>query len=97
MLLVLLIFALLGMSFLGGLYTEDSGYSLHACPGGLCPDGLAEKPRPHFDYFTPAFLTCFLITTGAWVDPLQPAVDVAGGTAVAFVVLVALLYAYFRT
>ena len=100
--LVLLIFSLLGMQVFGGAFKPENGFSLDPCPGGVCangPDGraLEEKPRYHFDYFGPAMMTCFIIMTGAWIDPLGPAVEVAGGAAIAFVVSVVLVGCYVIT
>ena len=78
MFLITVIFSLLGMQLFGGMFDEKAGFSPLPCDGGVCADGLEELPRYHFDYFAPAMITCFVLMTGAWVDPLGPAVEAAG-------------------
>ena len=55
------------------------------CPGGLCPNpDLEPLPRFHFDYFFPAVLTVFTVTTGEWMDAMNIGVAVAGSWSVLF-------------
>ena len=72
--LAMFMFALLGMQVFGGIYTPENGYSLQECPGGVCPDGLQEKPHYHFDYCVPAMITVFILLTGAHACAVAPAV-----------------------
>jgi hypothetical protein len=69
----------------GGIFTPAAGYSDVPCPGGVCPNPELEPlPRQHFDYFFPAVLTVFVITTGEWVDAMDPGASVAGPPAAFF-------------
>ena len=72
-LLTMFMFSLLGMQLFGGIFKPETGYSLQACPGHVCPDGLQEKPSYHFDYCYPAMLTVFILLTGEWIDAMEPA------------------------
>ena len=65
MLLLMQIFALIGMQIIGGQYNPLNGFSDVPCPAGLCPDPeLEELPRAHFDYFAPAVSTVFVVMSG---------------------------------
>ena len=44
--------------------------------------GVSDDSRWHFDYFFPAVLSVFTVTTGEWVDAMDPGIDVAGASAV---------------
>ena len=94
--LAMFIFSLLGMQLFGGIYNEKAGYSLieTSCPGGVCDDGLEEKPRHHFDYCFPAMLTVFVLLTGEWIDALKPAADILGTGCASFFIFVVLLGKY---
>jgi hypothetical protein len=68
-LLIMTIFALLGMKYFGGAFLslEQQG---------------GETPRLHFDYFGPAMLSVFVVLTGAWVDGMEACAAAVGfGTA----------------
>ena len=56
-LLTMFMFSLLGMQLFGGMYGPANGYAPEPCPGGVCTDGLEEKPHYHFDYCAPAMIT----------------------------------------
>ena len=86
MLIIVIIFALLGMQLFGGLYTEAAGY-------GDC-DGCDDVPRYNFDYFGPAMLTIFIIMTGAWYDPMNDAMPVTGSWCSYFFVAVVVVGMY---
>lgn len=91
-LLTMFMFALLGTQLFGGIYTPSNGYSLAAaCPSGVCPDGLEERPLWHFDFFMPSMLTVFILLTGEWVDALEPAAAILGPQCALFFILVVLL------
>ena len=94
-LLAIFIFSLLGMQFFGGIFNPQSGYSLEACPSGICPDGLKEKPPAHFDYFVPSMLTVFVLITGEWVGPMEPFTEVLGVKASVFFIVVVLIGRFF--
>ena len=82
-------FALLGMQLYGGIYTEAQGYSIAAaCPGGVCPDGLEEKPHFHFDYSLPAMITIFIVLTGEWINVMHPVTAIVGPHASVFFMIV---------
>ena len=57
------IFALLGMQLFGGQFNEANGYG---------PPPLLPVPRYNFDYFVPALLSVFILTTGGWSAPRIP-------------------------
>ena len=86
MLIIVIIFALLGMQLFGGLYIEAAGY-------GDC-DGCDDVPRYNFDYFGPAMLTIFIIMTGAWYDPMNDAMPVTGSWCSYFFVAVVVVGMY---
>ena len=92
--LTMFMFSLLGMQLFGGLFTEEVGYSLGACPGGVCPDGLEEKPYYHFDYIMPAMLTVFILLTGEWIDAMEPVTALMGTGVAAFFIFVVMLGKY---
>ena len=95
MFLILVIFSLLGMQLFGGAYNPSTGFSDAPCPGGVCPNmELEEKPRYHFDYFGPSMITCFILMTGSWIDPLGPAVEVGGTSVTLYFVLIVLIGCY---
>ena len=81
----------MGMQLIGGIYTPESGYSLQPCPGGVCPDGLQEKPLSNFDYCMPAMLSVFILVTGEWVQPMQGAADVVGPAIAGFYIPIVLI------
>lgn len=85
--LVTMIFALLGMQIFGGQFNEAHGY-------GEEDEGFAPLPRYHFDYFVPAMLTCFIVTTGAWYAPMLEGVNVIGPGAVFFFLVVVIIGTY---
>ena len=85
MCLVDTIFALLGMSLFGGCFNEAVGY-------GEPP--LLPLPRYNFDYFVPAMLTVFSVTTGCWYAPMLDAVHAAGASACIFFVVVVIVGSY---
>jgi hypothetical protein len=77
--LVMLIFALIGMQLFGGAYNPATGFSRDACPGGVCADpDLDELPHYHFDYFSDALQTVFVLMTGEWIDAMDPATATLG-------------------
>ena len=84
--LITMICALLGMQLFGGAFNEASGY-------GDAPP-LAPLPRHNFDYFVPAMLTCFVLSTGGWYTPMLAGVDVLGPAACIYYVVVVLLGTY---
>ena len=65
------------MQIFGGQFNEASGYG---------PSG-EELPRWNFDYFVPAMLTCFVISTGAWYAPMLEGIKAVGPSAVPFYVV----------
>lgn len=88
------IVSIVGMNVLGGIYVPETGYSLEPCPGGLCAEGLMEKPFYNYDYFVPATLTTFVLITGEWVQAMMPAAGVIGPVANAFFVPVVIFGKY---
>ena len=93
--LCMFMFSLLGMQLFGAIYTPANGYSLADCPGGICTDGLKEKPPFHFDYCAPAMITIFILLTGEWVDAMSPVTAILGPDASAFFIYVVLLGKFF--
>ena len=87
-------FSLLGMQLFGGIYNPEAGYSYAECPGGLCPDGLEEKPQYHFDYCGPAMITIFILLSGEWIDAMEPAAAIQGMLCSLFFIFVVLLGKY---
>ena len=73
MFLICTIFALLGMQLFGGQFSEEHGY-------GDSPP-LLPLPRYNFDYFGPALLSVFVLTTGGWFAPMLDGLRVGGPSA----------------
>ena len=91
MFLFIVIFSLLGMQIFGGQFNPSTGFSNEPCTGGICPNKALEPlPRFYFDYFAPAVLTVFTLTTGEWVDAMDYGVHAVGSSAVLYYVLVLL-------
>ena len=88
MLLLITLFALMGMQLFGGKFTPMTGYSVEPCDAMGCPDpALMEKPRMHFDYFMPSALTTFVVFTGEWTVPIRDAANVNNSAATAFFII----------
>ena len=98
LLLTSFIFALLGMTLFGGIYTPENGYSLpnpdDPCPDGICADGLLMKPRSHFDYCYPAMISIFVILTGEWVGVMTPVTAIVGPYASIFFIIAVIIGNY---
>ncbi|KOO31481.1 voltage-gated sodium channel [Chrysochromulina tobinii] len=75
MFLICTIFALLGMQLFGGQFSEEHGY-------GDSP--LLPLPRYNFDYFGPALLSVFVLTTGVWFTPMLDGLNVGGPSAIIY-------------
>ena len=60
------------MQIFGGMSDDAAG-------GGAPP--LMPLPRYNFDYFVPAMLTCFVLTTGGWYFPMMPGINALGPVA----------------
>ena len=89
MMLTIFMLALVAMQLFGGIFTEENGYSSQRCPGGLCSNGLLEKPRLHFDYCLPAMISTFVLTTGQWASAASPILTIVGeGEGTFFIVVV---------
>jgi hypothetical protein len=64
--------------------------------GGPVTSGAGGKPLPryHFDYFMPAILSVFILTTGNWFHPMVLGIDVIGPAAAAYYILVMVIGTY---
>ena len=56
--------------------------------GGQNAGGLKALPRYHFDYFVPAIISVFILTTGNWFTPMLTGVDAVGPPAAGYYILV---------
>ncbi|KOO27419.1 voltage-gated ion channel superfamily, partial [Chrysochromulina tobinii] len=85
MFLICTVFALLGMQLFGGQFSEEHGY-------GDSP--LLPLPRYNFDYFGPALLSVFVLTTGVWFTPMLDGLNVGGPSATIYYITVTCIGTY---
>ena len=86
------------MQLFGGQYNEANGFAPYEQCGngwGLCDNPeLDPLPKYHFNYFGPAMSTVFVLMTGEWIDAMEPAVTVFGGSAAPFFIIAMIIGKY---
>ena len=87
--LITMIFALLGMELFGGEFHEAGAEAMY-----MGRAGQTAITRYNFDYFVPAMLTCFVITTGGWYTPMLDGVYAQGPIACLYYTVVVLVGTY---